>query len=500
MLQISNLQISKPQSLNGIVGLPNLTALGAVNPQMLSQVSEFIYGIRSQQQAGNVFIKNYTKKRIVDSAVDIEWVLSVPSAKTIGLVEARIGGSAVTSASQAGAGRSSFKLVFPERYFFENDVIASEAGPAYQIRVMDDGLSEGTNYVYECSLQSQTNSETYIPYDYLIGGRSFSRLYAPTERSLGTKGSGFNYTGNIKMRNQFMGLRYEDLIPGDIIANKGAIKMNFDVTEENGKKTTFSVWELYAEYERKLQLARHENFALWNARYNKDSAGNIVDIGKNGIARPNASGIEEQIYSGTKERFIVPSLDMFEEAILAVCDKRDFTTSSEIVMRTGYWGAIKFQKLVEAKASSFSPLLGSQFAPEDKNGGFNFKKVFTAYTLPNGAVLRVFVDSTLDDKSIAFNQLPMGNGLPGNAFSYTYNIINVGTEGGEANIEVVYANSDMYTYLVQPGVTYANHYTTGNLATIPDNGVKVNYITPQFTVKVMDPSRCLSFLPASINV
>lgn len=502
MLQISNLQIKKTETLSGSVTMPNLTSLGYVNPQMLSQLSQMIYGIKSQQQASNAFIQKYTTKKIVSSAVDARWALSVPGVKTVQIVECRTSsGSVLSSTDQAGVAGSEFKIVTPEKFFFEGDIIASEAGPAYQIRITDDGYPEGTNHVYTAVLASQINKSSYVPYQYLTGGRTLSRSYAPTEASLGTKGAGFNYSTNILMQNQFMKLRYEDVIPGDVIANSKAIQINFTTTDSNGKSQNWTSWEPYAEYERKLQIARFESEALWNARYNKDANGNITDVGKNNVAIPIASGIEEQMYSGTKERFVIPVLEQFEEAILAICDKRDFSVQTEVVMRTGYWGALYFQKMVANKAGAFIPIVDNVFVKEDKNGsGKAYDAVFTAYKLPNNAMLRVFVDSSLDDKAVAYNHLPMGNGLPGNARSYTYNIINVGTEGGENNIEILYNQSDIYTYLVAPGVVARNMYSTGNIAVSDINGVKVTYLTPEFTVAIKDPSRCLSFIPNILNI
>ena len=433
---ISNLTISKPQSISGMVGIPNLTAMGAINPQMSSDITEFIYGIQSKQQTSYNFIKKYAKTKIVDGDIDERWALALPGAKAVALIECRISGTPVNSTDQIGVGGNTYQLVFPEQYFFENDVVASEAGPAFQHLFLDSGHSEGTNYVYEAKLQSQTDKSTYVPYQYMVGGKMFSRQYAPTEFSLGTKGAGFNYSTNILMQNQFMGLRYDDVIPGDVIRNKKCIKMDFYMQDEQdghavGKPKKYSVWELFAEQERKRTLMRAEAYAIWNARYNKDASGNIVDIGKNGIARPNMSGLEEQMYSGTKETFSVPTLAMFEEGILAVCDKRDFTTDAEIVMRTGYYGALYFRKLVKEEANSFRIIRSEQFTPKAGDGKtFELNTNFSAYELPNGATLKVVVDSSLDDTSIAYNHLMMGNGLPGTAFSYIYNIMNIGTQGG----------------------------------------------------------------------
>ena len=122
-------------------------------------------------------------------------------------------------------------------------------------------------------------------------------------------------------------------------------------------------------------------------------------------------------------------LDLSEGKI--VSDQRSF------VLRTGERGAYEFHKSLEQFSQLFTPLL-NQDRMYKTSGGISKMELgyggqFIEYLGPNNVKVNLSVDSMYDDRNR--NKLAHPNG--GVVESYRYDIMDIGTTEGEANIQKV---------------------------------------------------------------
>ena len=98
--------------------------LGAIWKQDPHKVSDLITKIQAANFGNNIdtMLSQFPTLEFDDER-DYTWELSSPAVENIGLVEAKIDGTAVGVTDEAGKNFSEFELVFPRDYFDDTQVI-----------------------------------------------------------------------------------------------------------------------------------------------------------------------------------------------------------------------------------------------------------------------------------------------------------------------------------------------------------------------------------------
>jgi hypothetical protein len=506
MPKISVLQRGKPVDIgSGTITKQSLAYLSQSPDFPLDKLVTKLY--KSDHLVGvSDYLKYINKTRIVPRNQDriVTWQLQGSSMKTVPLQRATtIAGEAFTAASigssGAGFGKQEFFLYFASREFTDVQILVGPKGSKYKFHVQDDPEEIGTEFRYRVKLWG-ANPNLYVPYELLTLGTMFSVDGSPVESTLSKKGSGFNFTSNFTMQNRYTMARFQDIIPANMVNR--AVQWAIKVGDQ-----TFTVWDDYASWERKRQMKVCIDRLINYGTINSDEKGRILDKGKSGFVIEMGSGIEEQMESGNKFSYSKFSIKALESIIMDLSDNmRGFAEKRNVLIRTGKWGAMLAQNLIKQEALAFTPLQSDKFLSSGPDGGYSLNTTFTSYTTQDGTTLTFQVDPMFDDVSDARTSIPMSDmcpGLPGPATSYTYQILNVGSEGGENNLEICYVETDQVIYGYKPGPRspYAGlgGGKYGTQYAIDDDGFGISMIAPEFSVVLRDPTRTMIMKPSILE-
>ena len=124
MPKISPFQMTEAQAWTGLTTKNHLGAIYQSSPQVASKLMTRIH-----QTNFGLDLDSYLEQfspLTLDSDDDFTWELIGSAKKNVPLVEARIGGVAITAANEAGKNFTEFELVFPEQWFSDENVIVGE--------------------------------------------------------------------------------------------------------------------------------------------------------------------------------------------------------------------------------------------------------------------------------------------------------------------------------------------------------------------------------------
>ena len=489
------------KNVSGLLTVESLTALGINDPVKLDKFITAEY--RSNYGAGfSDILTREGKSRVVSKSEDglFRWKLQGASAKSVAITECLVGGSAITDDTKVGIGKSTFQMVFPEPYFSDVMLISGEKGSREgQIRIMGDAIPYGTGWLYNCELIVKS-ADDFMSGDNFRAGKHFSNEYPLVEKTLSRKGAGFNYSGSYQMENSFSKIRFEETIPGNVFNRDTAKTWEFVATDDNGNTQRFTRWDSYKEYEQRMQMKKAKQKLLMNSRSNRSDSGNILNRGESGFSLDQGKGLEEQLEKGNFEWYTEFNITEFISFLYDLSDNtKGFGEKREVMVRTGKFGYFLAMQQIQEKASAFVALRTE--LKKGKDSGFELDYNFTSYRSPDGALITFYVDPTLDDPANATSKIRMSDmiaGLEGPATSYTYQVMNVGSRGGESNVEIVYVEQQNDYFGVINGIRspYAN--VGGGIGSSVD-GFSVHYMTPEMMVVIRDTSRCLTFMPAILQ-
>lgn len=486
---MNKLLVSEAKDYSGLVTKHSLAALGYSAPETTSKLVEKLY--RADFLVGTSdFLKDIGAVEEVETDDMYSWELQGGTMKTYSITRATdIAGNQFTAASKAGVGKSQFYVYFGEKCFTDVMVIVGRQGSDYQLRILEDPTPVNTEFRYKVELMG-SDSDLFMPYELLVAGEQFSVDSAPVETTLSKKGAGFNFTGTSKFRNVFTKIRFQDIIPSNM--KNRAMKATVSA---GGKK--FTVWTDYADWERRRQMKIIYERSINYGRLNSDASGRILDNGKSGFKITTGAGLEEQLEYGHKVSYSVPSIDTLIENIMDLSDNAGvYGQNRQVLVQAGRYGVMEMFRQIEAKATGLTPLQSDKFMYKVKGGGFGLDSVFTSFTTRAGDVITFQVDNTLDDPSDARTSARMAElvpGLPGPASSYTYRIMNLGSDGNQ-NVKLMKVKGTDFKTYYKPGFESDMGKMLGKEGypiAMADAGCEYHYSAPVFSVKVTDPSRTL---------
>lgn len=380
----------------------------------------------------DTFLSQFPTKTF-ESDDEYTWDVVGSSMRNIPLVEARdADGKPIDTNDEntpnVGANGEYFYLVFGEDWFPDGVIIVGELNEVYPIRVIGDGVNEGTNTRYR--VQMTGGVTTGIPAEQLQAGKRFSIDFAPVSRGLSRQVGGIHYANPVSMRNEFTSIRIHDKVSGDMLNKKIAFGIPvFD--EKAGKPTTMTMWMHYEQWQLEQEWSDYKNNALAFGRSNRNLNGEYLDFDKSGEVLKMGAGLYEQMEVSNTMPYNTFSLKLIEDALYQLsASKLDFKDRT-FVMKTGEMGAKQFSKAVLDTVSGWTAfqinadnlgMIKKTNSPLHENAlsaGFQFVE----FLAPNGVKLKVDVDPMYDNRVRNKITHPLG----GPAFSYRYDIFDIGS-------------------------------------------------------------------------
>lgn len=238
----------------------------------------------------DAFLSQFSTKEFEDDT-EYTWEVIGSARRNIPLLEARNeNGVPVTNdGGNTGAGTAPFYLVFGEDWFADGETLEGNLNEQYQMRVLGEPRTEGSNYVYKVELMGGNTDG--IPNERLLAGERFSRGAAFIEKELSRKVGDVRFASPISMRNEWSSIRKQHKVPGSMLNKK--LACGIPVVDKNGNKSVQSMWMHYVDWEFEEEFADEKDWALAWGRGNRNTNGEYMNIGKSGNAIKTGAGLFE---------------------------------------------------------------------------------------------------------------------------------------------------------------------------------------------------------------
>lgn len=478
-------------------GLTKDNHLGAIFRAAPQKASNLMVQLLAQKRGRTLdtLLSQFPTKQF-DTADEYTWDVIGSTRQNIPLIEARDeNGSVVTASSgNVGAGTAPFQLVFGKDWFADGEYIVGNLNELYQFRILGDAKMEGTNAVYTVELAG--GNEDGVPAERLLANELFSIEAAFVEAEMSREVGDVRFSTPVSMRNEFSHIRIKHKVPGNKLNRKLAVGVPIIV---DNKKGTTNMWMHYVDYAVETQFADYKNNALAFGRSNRNSNGEYTNFGKSGNVIKTGAGLYEQMEVANTFYYNDFSLKLIEEALYDLSYGELDLKNRVFLMRTGEKGAIQFHKEILKEVSGWSmfTLNGDALnvvqkanSPLHQNAlkaGFQFVE----YMAPNGVTLKLEVDPYYDDPVRNKIQHPLG----GPAFSYRYDIMDIGTMDQPNIFKCTVKDEPEYRgYQWGP---FRNPFTgeANNPYASFDEDAAVIHKYATLGVCVLDPTRTMSIIP-----
>ena len=482
-------------------GLTKDNHLGAIFRAAPQKASNLMVQLMAQKRGRTLdtLLSQFPTKEF-ETADEYTWDVIGSTKQNIPLIEARDeNGSVVTASSgNVGAGTAPFQLVFGKDWFADGEYIVGNLNELYQFRILGDARMEGTNAVYTVELAG--GNEDGVPAERLLAGELFSIEAAFVEAEMSREVGDVRFATPVSMRNEFSHIRIKHKVPGNKLNRKLAVGVPIIV---DNKKGTTNMWMHYVDYAVETQFADYKNNALAFGRSNRNSNGEYTNIGKSGNVIKTGAGLYEQMEVANTIYYNDFSLKLIEEALYDLSYGELDLKNRVFLMRTGEKGAIQFHKEILKEVSGWSmfTLNGDALSVVQKadsplhqnalKAGFQFVE----YMAPNGVTLKIEVDPYYDDPIRNKVQHPLG----GPAFSYRYDIMDIGTMDQPNIFKCTVKDEPEYRgYQWGP---FRNPFTgeANNPYASFDEDAAVIHKYATFGVCVLDPTRTMSIIPSILQ-
>lgn len=478
-------------------GLTKDNHLGAIFQKAPQKATNLMVQLLAYQRGKTLdTLLNQFPTREFENDEEYTWDVIGSSRRNIPLLEARDEDGVVVedNGKMIGAGTAPFYLVFPKDWFADGEFIVGNLNEVYQFRILGDARMEGSNAVYKVELAGG-NTEG-VPAERLLAGEKFSIEAAFVESELSRKVGDVRFSSSVAMRNEFSTIRIQHKVPGNKINRKLAVGIP---VVDNGKVTTMNMWMHYVDYEVEQQFSDYKNNALAFGRSNRNANGEYMNVGKSGVVIKTGAGLYEQMEVANTMFYNQFALKLIEDALYELSAAKLGMGNRYFLIKTGERGAIQFHKAVLKEVSGWTQFtlngdaLGivqktqSNLHSNALSAGFQFVE----YKAPNGVRVKIDVDPYYDDPVRNKIQHPLG----GPAFSYRYDIMDIGTMD-QPNIFKCTVKGDTEYRGYQWGIRNPFTGEKNNPYMSFDEDAAVIHKMATLGICVLDPTRTLSLIPA----
>lgn len=377
----------------------------------------------------------------------------------------------------------------------DGEFIVGNLNEVYQFRVLGDARMEGSNAVYRVELAGGNTDG--VPAERLLAGERFSIEAAFVESEMSRKVGDVRFAAPVSMRNEFSTVRIQHKVSGKMLNKKLAVGIP---VYDNGKLTTMNMWMHYVDYEAECQFSDYKNNALAFGKSNRNGNGEYKNIGKSGGVIKTGAGLYEQMEVANTFYYNDFTLKLIEDALYELSAAKLGMKDRYFLIRTGERGAIQFHKAILQTISGWTQFVfnGDQLGIVEKTQSNLHSNALTAgfqfveYKAPNGVRVKVDVDPYYDDPVRNKIQHPLG----GPAFSYRYDIMDIGTMDQPNIFKCTIKGQPEYRgYQWGP---FRNPFTgqTNNPYASYDEDSAVMHKLAHLGICVLDPTRTLSLIPA----
>lgn len=440
-MSVGKFVVTKGKHWSGLTLKNHIGAIFGSRPQLASKITTVLLqqsGMKNLDTSLSMF-----PEKVLESSDDFVWKLVGSDERNIPLTEARYQGAVVTDSDTGiGAGRTTFELVFPEKWFTKVHVISGIHPDIYQIRILEEPRAEAPNrYVYTCEVWGGQESLAGIPGSELVANNRFSIESAYVEDELSIEGAGIQFTSPYLMRNSVSNLRFEHKVSGAMIDVKvePVYFAGIETRDPNsGKVHSSNTWMQEVMWQFEKALSRIKSRTLMFGKTNRAENGGFLNKGKSNIEIKAGSGIREQIEVSNTTYYNRFSIRLLEDMLFELSEGKLEFSERKFMLRTGERGAAQFHRAVTAEASGWinlsqnNPAVTQKVSSKFHSNSFKTGFQFTEWTAPNNVHVTVEVDPMYDDK--VRNKLLHPDG--GVAESYRYDILYIGSSE-EANIQKI---------------------------------------------------------------
>lgn len=494
--------MTKGKAWSGLTLKNHIGAIFGTQPQLVSPLTTVLLqnsGMKNLDTTLSLF-----PEKVLNSSDDFVWKVVGSDERNIPLIEARFQGAVVdTNTTGVGVARTTFELVFAEKLFTKQHVIAGPRPDVYQIRILDDPMEEGSNYVYTCEVWGGQESLAGIPGDELVAGNRFSIESAYVEDELSTRGAGVQFTSPYLMRNSVSTLRMEVKVSGAMIDMKvqpvyfAGIETRDPNTGGVHKSVTW-MQEVMWQFER--QFSKIKSKTLMFGKTNRDENGRFLNKGQSNIEIKAGSGIREQMEVSNTITYNRFSMRLLEDALSELSEGKLDWGERKFMLRTGERGAAQFNRAATAAASGWKAIfdntnqnavnkVSSKFHENAFKGGFQF----TEWLAPNNIHVMLEVDPMYDDK--VRNKILHPDG--GVAESYRYDILYIGSME-EPNIQKIKVRGDDELRGYMAGIRDPFTGRRGGVMQIMEDSATMTAMCGTGAM-VKDPSRTMTLKPSILD-
>ena len=484
-------KLYEPRDISGLVLKDNLNYNFMLEPQ---KATKFAINLKKYNTGIdlNVILDKYPIKYFKDEN-DIVWDLVSGNQKVVPLIKAQMTlGTDISATSLTGLSNGEFYLFFPENRFWATHIIGGEENEKYSIYVIENGVQIGASYRYKCRLE-HGDPELYIPYEELTAGKKFSIIGAASESSLSDRGVKPTHDFPYKMLTNMSSFRMQDEMPGNL-ANRNPVSIYWK-DEATGK--TMTNWLDKWSYDFEMEFQRLKNYLFYYSVSNRAEDGTFQSVGPRGHVIKRGPGLKQQMESSHYFTFNSFDIDKFVELLTDVSVNKYAMTERGVLVHTGNYGAIEFNKALESRAQYFTPVrddsrIYSTSAQAGIGKAMGFGGQFVEYWGPNGCKVSIVIDPTYDDPILNKKTHPTKAGV---LRSYDYDIFNLGTASGEPNIQKIMlenGGSEIRRYIPGLRSPFELGNTDPKLAVSPVDGWEQHFMFIG-GLMMLDPSRALNY-------
>ena len=251
----------------------------------------------------------------------------------------------------------------------------------------------------------------------------------------------------MSMRNAFSQIRIEKSTPGNLADRKMA---TFVQDEASGKK--FVVWQAYESFMFDQEFRQDINRLLMFGTSNRTANGEYMQSGKSGNKIVQGSGLREQCEASNTSFYTSFDILSLSARLLDLSEGRLGYDERSFLASTGERGAFQFHNALEDHSQLFTPTREMKriydASAEYASKGLGYGGQFVEYMGPNNTKFNLSVDSMYDDRNRNKVMHPDG----GVTESYRYDIYDIGTTNGEANIRKVKVKGQDIIHKYIPGL------------------------------------------------
>lgn len=464
---LNDLVLYKSKHFSGLTDENMLSNALLAEPYKVSTVVSYIFG--RYENTTLDFLTNGMGKTLVIENREYEWPVMIEHDKAITIKDAKWNGSSISSTDTPGINGTPVQVWVAEKWFGVGAILAFD-DRNFQARVMAEPYQDGTDFVY--TLQVIGNSpNAFIDPTLLAKGKQLSREGSAYEE-YSEEADIVNYQTPFKLRNQLTTMRLKYDITGSAYSTVMVIAMRDPKT----KKESY-MWSPYQEWIALRQwyttIERHSVYS----KFNGNADGTTSLKGTNGRPVYIGAGLLQQIAPSNRKYYTTLTADLLEDFLFDLSYNILGTNERKFVALTGEMGMKEFDRVLKAKASSYS-LIDTHFVT-GSGQNLTLGGQFTTYKMLNGIELTLKHFPIYDNTTYNRKLHPV-SGKPLESYRMTF--IDIGTRDGEANlIKVVRKDREMVMWhvagSVAPGTGHAKSIST--MRANAKDGYTVLFLTEQ---------------------